>query len=132
MRGLLVSWARQYMMFRGCFRNSFFGSFFESFGVSPSGEFLPGLGMKYPFLFIKTGWGCALLVVVNVFPLSRWEPQLTTPTSFVPGYVCRNGVKNPEWWLRLRVISSHFAEFLNGHFTIRDEDEDRVYVSTTF
>jgi hypothetical protein len=71
-------------------------------------------------------------VVVNVFLLSRWEPQLTTPTSFVPGYVCRNGVKNPEWWLRLRVISGHFAEFLNGHFTIRDEDEDRVYVSTIF
>jgi hypothetical protein len=43
-RGLLVSWARKYMMFRGCFRNSFFGSFFESFGVSPSGEFLRGLG----------------------------------------------------------------------------------------
>jgi hypothetical protein len=41
-----VLWACKYMMFRGCFRNSFFGSFFESFGVSPSGEFLRGLGMK--------------------------------------------------------------------------------------
>jgi hypothetical protein len=56
-----VLWACKYMMFRGCFRNSFFGSFFESFGVSPSGEFLRGLGMKYPFLFIKTGCGCALV-----------------------------------------------------------------------
>jgi hypothetical protein len=56
------------------------------------------------------------VVGVSVFPLSRREPHLNTPPSFVPGYVCGNGVKNPEWWLRLRVISGHFAEFLNGFF----------------
>jgi hypothetical protein len=61
-------------------------------------------------LFLSTS-----LVGVNVSLLSRREPQLDTPTSFVPGHVCRNGVKNPEWRLRLRVISGHFAEFLNGH-----------------
>jgi hypothetical protein len=56
-----------------------------------------------------------IIVGVSVFSLSRREPHLNTLPSFVPGYVCRNGVKNPEWWLRLRVISGHFAEFLNGH-----------------
>jgi hypothetical protein len=38
-----------------------FGSLFDSFGVSPSGELLGLVGDgRYPFLFIKTGWGFAL------------------------------------------------------------------------
>jgi hypothetical protein len=43
-----------------------FGSFFQSFGDSPSGEFLGGLGLGdgwYPFLFIKTGLGCAFVLL---------------------------------------------------------------------
>jgi hypothetical protein len=28
--------------------------------------------------------------------------------------------------------AGHFKEFLSGHFTIRDEDEDRIYVSAIF
>lgn len=67
------------------------------------------------------------------FLLCRREPQLNTPTSFVPtGNVCRNGLNDPEWWLCLWVISGHFVEFLNGHLTIRDEDEGPIYVSTIF
>ncbi len=51
------------MMFRGSFRNSFFGSFFESFGVSPSGEFLGGLGMDGTrFFSSKWGWAAPLSV----------------------------------------------------------------------